>query len=378
LTKKYKIAYKVIISIAILMLISIVVYKVYKMNLGVDDIKNYVESFGKLGPIIYIIMFSLVPLTLFPDSILAISSGLIFGLVNGYIYTAIGALIGGTISFYISRKLGRNVVKKLTKEKLDKVENMINERGFFIVLMLRLIPLFPFDVISYGSGLTSIRYKDFILATFFGTIPGIFVFVNIGAQSVNIGSKSFYLSIAALILLLVVSIILKKTPNNVTILALLLGISTSIFLYFDMQIIAVTLLWVSGYLDAVDGAMARRSNSSSSFGTLLDIVSDRIVEVSIVLVLGLKFVDVRYNLIVLTVCILMSMTIFLTVGALSEKKGVKSFYYQAGVAERSEGFIFFSLMILIPSYLGIITNIFSILIIITAIQRFLEAKRLLD
>lgn len=171
---------------------------------------------------------------------------------------------------------------------------------------------------------------------------------------------------------------LKLTPNNVTILALLLGVSTSIFLYFDMQIIAVTLLWVSGYLDAVDGAMARRSNSSSSFGTLLDIVLDRIVEVSIVLVLGLKFVDVRYNLIVLTVCILMSMTIFLTVGALSEKKGVKSFYYQAGVVERSEGFIFFSLMILIPSYLGIITNIFSILIIITAIQRFLEAKRLLD
>lgn len=171
---------------------------------------------------------------------------------------------------------------------------------------------------------------------------------------------------------------LKLTPNNVTILALLLGISTSIFLYFDMQVVAVIVLWISGYLDAVDGAMARRSNSSSAFGTLLDIVSDRIVEVSIVLVLGLKFVDVRYNLIVLTACILMSMTIFLTVGALSEKKGVKSFYYQAGVAERSEGFIFFSLMILFPSYLGIITNVFSILIIITAIQRFLEAKRLLD
>lgn len=171
---------------------------------------------------------------------------------------------------------------------------------------------------------------------------------------------------------------LNLTPNNVTILALLIGVSTSIFLYFDMQITAVILLWVSGYLDAVDGAMARKSSSSSSFGTLLDIVSDRIVEVSIVLVLGLKFIDVRYNLIILTVCILMSMTIFLTVGALSEKKGVKSFYYQAGVAERSEGFIFFSLMILIPSYLGIITNIFSVLIIITAVQRFLEAKRLLQ
>ena len=171
---------------------------------------------------------------------------------------------------------------------------------------------------------------------------------------------------------------LKLTPNNVTILALLLGVSTSIFLYFDMQIIAVTLLWFSGYLDAVDGAMARGSNSTSSFGTLLDIVSDRIVEVGMIIVFGIKFVDVRFNLLILAISILMSMTIFLTVGALSEKKGVKSFYYQAGVVERSEGFIFFSLMILIPSYLGIITNIFSILIIITAIQRFLEAKRLLD
>ena len=82
MTKKHKKAYKITISVVVLMLISIVVYKVYKMNLGVDDIKNYVESFGKLGPIIYIIMFSLVPLTLFPDSILAISGGLIFGLVK--------------------------------------------------------------------------------------------------------------------------------------------------------------------------------------------------------------------------------------------------------------------------------------------------------
>ena len=112
MTKKYKIAYKVIISIAILMLISIVVYKVYKMNLGVDDIKNYVESFGKLGPIIYIIMFSLVPLTLFPDSILAISSGLIFGLVNGYIYTAIGALIGGTIGYLIGDEIDKRRAEK--------------------------------------------------------------------------------------------------------------------------------------------------------------------------------------------------------------------------------------------------------------------------
>lgn len=171
---------------------------------------------------------------------------------------------------------------------------------------------------------------------------------------------------------------LNLTPNNVTILALLIGVSTSIFLYFDMQISAVILLWVSGYLDAVDGAMARNSNLTSSFGTLLDIVSDRIVEVGMIIVFGINFVDVRFNLLILAISILMSMTIFLTVGACTEKKGMKSFYYQAGVAERSEGFILFSLMILLPNYLGIISNIFSILVLFTAGQRFFEAKRILD
>lgn len=167
-------------------------------------------------------------------------------------------------------------------------------------------------------------------------------------------------------------------PNHVTIIALLVGISTSIFLYFDMKLIAVAVLWFSGYLDAVDGAMARNSNLTSSFGTLLDIVSDRIVEVGMIIVFGINFVDVRFNLLILAISILMSMTIFLTVGACTEKKGMKSFYYQAGVTERSEGFILFSLMILLPNYLGIISNIFSILVLFTAGQRFFEAKRILD
>lgn len=208
--KNNKSILKIALGILFICFILLVIYKIYNLNLGIDDIKNYVIRFGNLGPIIYIIMFSLVPLTLFPDSILAIAGGLIFGLFKGYIYTTIGALIGGTISFYISRYWGREFVKKLTKEKLDKVEYMINSRGFIIIFLLRLIPLFPFDVISYGAGLTSVKYKDFLLATLLGTIPGILVFTNLGAQSVNIGSNNFYISIALLIILFLVSIFLKN------------------------------------------------------------------------------------------------------------------------------------------------------------------------
>ncbi len=170
---------------------------------------------------------------------------------------------------------------------------------------------------------------------------------------------------------------LNLTANNVTIIALLLGILTSVFIYIDMNILAVITLWISGYLDAVDGSIARKTKTTSLFGTLMDITFDRIVETSIILSLAMRYSNARINFIVLLICIIISMTIFLTVGALVEKKGMKSFYYQAGVAERSEGFLMFSLMILVPNYIVIFTNLFSAIIFITIIQRIIEAKKIL-
>lgn len=205
---------KITLTMMVFITILWIVYNILNMDIDAHDIQKYVSSYGKFAPIIYIIMFALVPLTLFPDSILAIGGGLIFGLTKGYIYTLIGALLGASLSFYISRKLGRNFVKKLTKEKLDTIEKMINDKGFFVVLILRLVPLFPFDIISYGAGLTSIKFRDFIFATIIGTIPGILVFTNIGAQSVNIGSNSFYISIMALVVLVVGSLFFKNKIIN--------------------------------------------------------------------------------------------------------------------------------------------------------------------
>lgn len=170
---------------------------------------------------------------------------------------------------------------------------------------------------------------------------------------------------------------LNLTANNVTVIALILGILTSVFIYIDMNILAVITLWISGYLDAVDGSIARKTKTTSLFGTLMDITFDRIVETSIILSLAMRYSNARINFIVLLICIIISMTIFLTVGALVEKKGMKSFYYQAGVAERSEGFLMFSLMILVPNYIVIFTNLFSAIIFITIIQRIIEAKKIL-
>lgn len=188
--------------------------KIIKNNIDIYTIRDYINSFKIFAPIVYIVMFAIVPLTFFPDSILAISSGLIFGFYKGYIYTTIGALLGGSIAFFLARYIGYDLLKKISNDKLSKIEKLINANGFYIIFLLRLIPLFPFDIISYGAGLTSVDYKQFLLATLLGTIPGIAVFTNIGASTLDISGTSFYISIAMLILLFAISILLKKKFLN--------------------------------------------------------------------------------------------------------------------------------------------------------------------
>lgn len=166
-------------------------------------------------------------------------------------------------------------------------------------------------------------------------------------------------------------------PNQVTGMAFVVGIASGGFIYLGQPIIAVVLLWISGYLDAVDGSMARLKQQSSAWGTLLDITFDRVVELSAIVGLAIVYPDARFLLLLLTASIVVSMTIFLTVGALTEKKGMKSFYYQAGLAERTEGFILFTLMILLPQWLLWLTALFFVVEIVTALQRMMEARKIL-
>lgn len=173
--------------------------------------------------------------------------------------------------------------------------------------------------------------------------------------------------------------LLKKgwTANGVTKTAFAIGLSSGLFIYLGHPMLALVVLWLSGFLDVVDGTMARKTKPSP-WGTLLDISFDRLVEISVILGLAFRFPDSMWALLLLSASIIVAMTIFLTVGALSENQGVKSFYYQAGLAERTEGFILFTLMIALPSYLTVITLLFVAVQIFTIVQRMAEAKRILS
>lgn len=167
------------------------------------------------------------------------------------------------------------------------------------------------------------------------------------------------------------------SANKVTVLAFVLGISSGIWMLLGQPLIATAVLWISGLLDAVDGAIARKTGTSSSWGALMDITFDRIVELSVIISLAVLYPQARLVLIMLTGSIIISMTVFLTVGALSKNTKNKAFYYQAGLAERTEGFIMSSLMMLFSNHIIIITIVYFLAILFTAGQRLKEAYKLL-
>lgn len=169
----------------------------------------------------------------------------------------------------------------------------------------------------------------------------------------------------------------KFSATQITFLALIIGLVSALFLVFDFKIIAVIILWISGFFDALDGTIARVSNSSSKLGGFLDIVFDRVVEIAILI--GLCIVDQSlYIYVIMVLCtIILSMTVFLTSGALVDKESNKEFYYQSGLAERTEGFIMLSLAIIFINYNKYILIVFAAMIFITAIQRFMQTVKIL-
>ena len=176
----------------------------------VEVIQTFIQSFGMYAPLMFIVFFTLAPLIFFPDGILALSGGLIFGFAWGSVYIVLGALSGGTLSFYLARLYGTKMHEKLAHEKLINFHKNIQKHGFVMILMLRFVPIVPFNIISYSAGFSTIRYRDFFFATLFGMLPGVFVYANIGAQSLSFGSKEFYISVGLLVVLVVVSMVLKQ------------------------------------------------------------------------------------------------------------------------------------------------------------------------
>lgn len=186
---------------------------------------------------------------------------------------------------------------------------------------------------------------------------------------------------------LCVNFIAKKlagtiAPNTITVLAGFIGVLVLPLLWFQLPILAVIVLLISGYADTLDGTLARIGQHTTPMGSVLDIMMDRIVECAVVL--GLFLYDSLHRggwCLLMLVSILLCITSFLIVGVFTQNNSDKSFYYSPGLIERAEAFIFFIAMILLPHYFTELALLFTSLVLWTAylrIEQFISNERILS
>jgi uncharacterized membrane protein YdjX (TVP38/TMEM64 family) len=126
---------------------------------------------------------ALILLTPVPRSAISVLLGVVAGFGPGLAVALAGGLLGGLAAFGLSRALGRPAIARLAGPRLDRLERVMADRGFWALLVGRLLPVVPFVVLSYGAGLTAVRPAPYALATAIGLVPGTVVQVGIGASA---------------------------------------------------------------------------------------------------------------------------------------------------------------------------------------------------
>jgi len=146
---------------------------------SVDDVRAFVEGFGVWGPLVFGAVFVLVAATPVPVTIMAVSSGFLFGMAQGSVLGVLASTAGAWLGYWIARFLGRDALYRIAGRRVEAVEAKLDGKGFLTVLVLR--PVLPNWTLSYGAGLVGIPQRDYLGATLLGGMPGQVSFAAVGA-----------------------------------------------------------------------------------------------------------------------------------------------------------------------------------------------------
>ena len=154
--------------------------------LAVDQhgIERFIHSYGSQAAVVsFLLMIFQAIAAPLPAFLITFANASLFGAFWGGLLSWSSAMVGAALCFYIARILGREVVEKLTgKAVLKSVDSFFVRYGKHTILVCRLLPFVPFDPVSYAAGLTSLRFRHFILATGLGQLPATIVYSWVGSM----------------------------------------------------------------------------------------------------------------------------------------------------------------------------------------------------
>ena len=164
-------------------LLALVPVQLLDVQEALRSILNWISLLGPWGLVLFAILYIIATISFLPGFVLTLGAGALFGVVWGSILVSISSISGASLAFLIGRYLARDWVEKKIRgnQKFEAIDRAVAHKGWKIVGLTRLSPIFPFNLLNYAFGLTQIRLKDYFFASWIGMLPGTFMYVYIGS-----------------------------------------------------------------------------------------------------------------------------------------------------------------------------------------------------
>jgi uncharacterized membrane protein YdjX (TVP38/TMEM64 family) len=187
---------------------------------GIGPVLAWIAAARGMSGTVFVIVYVLAAIVLVPDSLLTIAAGVIFGLVRGVILVSVGSMLGAAAAFFLGRTFAREWVHRRAERwlKFHAMNRAISRHGFWLVFLTRLSPIIPYGPLNYAYSITTVRVRDYLIASWIGMLPATVLYVYAGtvaatltaviAGRTSLGQKGNILLFAGLLATIVMIVLL--------------------------------------------------------------------------------------------------------------------------------------------------------------------------
>lgn len=160
----------------------------WQVHERLTDILDWVSGLGMLAPFVFILIYIIATVVFLPGSLLTLGAGVLFGVLRGFIFVSVASTLGATAAFLLGRYFARGWIagKIESNAKFKAIDEGVAREGWKIVLLTRLSPVFPFNLLNYAFGLTRVSLKNYFWSSWIGMMPGTVMYVYLGAVAGNL------------------------------------------------------------------------------------------------------------------------------------------------------------------------------------------------
>ena len=152
----------------------------WRDRFDVAALQTWVESAGSAAPLVFIALYAAATVLFLPGSVITLAAGVLFGPVWGTLWSLTGATLGAALAFLIARYLGGDWIARRAGPRLSRLNDGVAAEGWRFIAFVRLVPLFPFNLLNYALGLTRIAFLPYVLASALFMLPGALAFTWLG------------------------------------------------------------------------------------------------------------------------------------------------------------------------------------------------------